>query len=41
MVMKMVAVLRAPRKLNRSFTVSFLLFALLALFGAFSALPLV
>ncbi len=41
MVMKMVAVLRAPRKLNRSFTVSFLLFALLAVFGAFSALPLV
>jgi ABC-type glycerol-3-phosphate transport system permease component len=41
MVMKMVAVLRAPRKLNRSFTVSFLLFGLLALFGAFSALPLV
>jgi len=41
MVMRMMAVLRTPRKLNRSFTVSFLLFALLALFGAFSALPLV
>ncbi|ANY70890.1 ABC transporter permease [Paenibacillus sp. BIHB 4019] len=39
--MKMLAVLRTPKKLNRSFTVSFLLFALLALFGAFMALPLI
>ncbi|MCR8655924.1 carbohydrate ABC transporter permease [Paenibacillus endoradicis] len=39
--MKMMAVFRTPKKLNRSFTVSFLLFALLAFFGAFMALPLV
>nr|WP_285855631.1 carbohydrate ABC transporter permease [Paenibacillus camelliae] len=37
----MIASLRAPRKLNRSFTVSFLLFVLLALFGSFMALPLI
>ncbi|WP_274652141.1 carbohydrate ABC transporter permease [Paenibacillus humicola] len=39
--MKTIAVLRPSRKLNRSFTVSFLLFALLAVFGAFMALPLI
>ena len=39
--MKMMAVFRTPKKLNRSFTVSFLLFVLLAFFGAFMALPLV
>lgn len=38
---KLMASLRAPRKLNRSFTVSFLLFVLLALFGSFMALPLI
>lgn len=41
MVMRMLAVFRAPRQLNRSFAVSFLLFALLAVFGAFMALPLI
>lgn len=41
MGMKLIARLRTPRKLNRSFTVSFLLFLLLALFGAFMALPLI
>lgn len=41
MGLKMMARLRAPRKLNRSFTVSFLLFLLLALFGSFMALPLI
>ncbi|WP_341278358.1 carbohydrate ABC transporter permease [Paenibacillus sp. FSL H8-0537] len=39
--MKMLAVLRTPKRLNRSFLVSFLLFALLALFGAFMAMPLI
>jgi len=39
--LKLIASLRAPRKLNRSFTVSFLLFVLLALFGSFMALPLI
>ncbi|MCA0753495.1 carbohydrate ABC transporter permease [Paenibacillus sp. N4] len=39
--MKMMAAFRTPKKLNRSFTVSFLLFALLALFGSFMALPLI
>ncbi|URN93134.1 MAG: carbohydrate ABC transporter permease [Candidatus Pristimantibacillus lignocellulolyticus] len=39
--MKMIAIFRTPKKLNRSFTVSFMLFALLAFFGAFMALPLV
>lgn len=39
--MRMMAVFRTPKKLNRSFTVSFLLFTLLAFFGAFMALPLV
>ncbi len=34
-------VFRIKRKLNRSFAVSFLMFLLLALFGAFMALPLV
>lgn len=33
--------LRMSHRLNRSFTVSFMLFALLAVFGAFMALPLV
>ncbi|MCR2806833.1 carbohydrate ABC transporter permease [Paenibacillus soyae] len=37
----MMAAFRTPKKLNRSFTVSFMLFALLALFGAFMALPLI
>ncbi|MCM3632723.1 MULTISPECIES: carbohydrate ABC transporter permease [Paenibacillus] len=41
MGLKLIASLRAPRKLNRSFTVSFLLFVLLALFGSFMALPLI
>ncbi|MGG4143113.1 carbohydrate ABC transporter permease [Paenibacillus algorifonticola] len=39
--MKMLAVLRTPKRLNRSFLVSFLLFAFLALFGAFMAMPLI
>ncbi|QYR22636.1 carbohydrate ABC transporter permease [Paenibacillus sp. sptzw28] len=39
--MRMLTVLRTPRRLNRSFAVSFLLFALLAVFGAFMALPLI
>jgi ABC-type glycerol-3-phosphate transport system permease component len=39
-LVKMLAALRTPKKLNRSFTVSFMLFAFLALFGAFMALPL-
>jgi ABC-type sugar transport system, permease component len=38
---KTLGVLRAPRKLNRSFTVSFLLFLFLAVFGAFMVLPLI
>ena len=37
----MMAAFRTPKKLNRSFAVSFMLFALLALFGAFMALPLI
>ncbi|WP_425452216.1 carbohydrate ABC transporter permease [Paenibacillus sambharensis] len=37
----MMAVFRTPRKLNRSFAVSLMLFAFLALFGAFMALPLI
>lgn len=41
MSFKMIARLRAPRKLNRSFSVSFMLFMLLAGFGAFMALPLI
>ncbi|HTG71971.1 MAG TPA: carbohydrate ABC transporter permease [Candidatus Udaeobacter sp.] len=40
MVVKMMAAFRTPKKLNRSITVSFMLFAFLALFGAFMALPL-
>lgn len=35
------AAFRMPRRLNRSFTVSFMLFAFLAVFGAFMALPLI
>lgn len=38
---KLLARLRVPRRLNRSFTVSFLLFLVLAGFGAFMAIPLV
>ncbi|PWU67244.1 carbohydrate ABC transporter permease [Gracilibacillus dipsosauri] len=34
-------IFRANKKLNRSFIVTFIMFALLALFGAFMALPLV
>lgn len=41
MVYKMMAAFRTPRKLNRSFAVSFMLFAFLAVFGAFMALPLI
>ncbi|WP_127530158.1 carbohydrate ABC transporter permease [Paenibacillus kobensis] len=41
MVAKTLGSLRRPRKLNRSFTVSFILFLFLAAFGAFMALPLV
>ncbi|TYP76788.1 ABC-type glycerol-3-phosphate transport system permease component [Paenibacillus methanolicus] len=41
MVTKMIGVFRAPKKLNRSFTVSFILFVFLAVFGAFMGLPLV
>ncbi|OZB91438.1 MULTISPECIES: carbohydrate ABC transporter permease [Paenibacillus] len=37
----MMAAFRMPRRLNRSFTVSFMLFAFLAVFGAFMALPLI
>ncbi|WP_373309162.1 MULTISPECIES: carbohydrate ABC transporter permease [Paenibacillus] len=37
----MMGAIRMPRRLNRSFTVSFMLFAFLAVFGAFMALPLV
>ncbi|MGN7357201.1 MULTISPECIES: carbohydrate ABC transporter permease [unclassified Paenibacillus] len=37
----MMGSLRMPRRLNRSFTVSFALFAFLAVFGAFMALPLI
>ncbi|MCI3922870.1 carbohydrate ABC transporter permease [Paenibacillus sp. TRM 82003] len=39
--MRMMAVIRAPKQLNRSFTVSLMLFGLLSVFGAFMALPLV
>ncbi|GIP17256.1 ABC transporter permease [Paenibacillus montaniterrae] len=41
MASKLIARLRMPKRLNRSFTVSFLLFVLLALFGSFMALPLI
>lgn len=41
MLRKVWTVMRIRRQLNRSFFVSFLLFLLLALFGAFMALPLV
>ncbi|GIO29533.1 ABC transporter permease [Paenibacillus albilobatus] len=41
MVTRMMGAIRMPRRLNRSFTVSFMLFAFLAVFGAFMALPLV
>jgi ABC-type sugar transport system, permease component len=41
MVIKALSAFRTPRRLNRSFAVSFMLFALLALFGAFMALPLI
>ncbi|AOZ92656.1 carbohydrate ABC transporter permease [Paenibacillus crassostreae] len=41
MVVKTLARFRAPKKLNRSFTVSFLLFVILALFGSFMMLPLI
>lgn len=40
MVVKMMAAFRTPKRLNRSFAVSFILFAFLAVFGAFMALPL-
>ena len=40
MATKALSVFRIQRRLNRSFTVSFLLFLLLGLFGAFMALPL-
>ncbi|WP_084134467.1 carbohydrate ABC transporter permease [Paenibacillus harenae] len=39
--MRVLTVFRTPRRLNRSFAVSFLMFALLAVFGAFMALPLI
>lgn len=38
---RMIGVLRPQKKLNRSFAVSFMLFALLLLFGSFMVLPLV
>ncbi|WP_020619986.1 carbohydrate ABC transporter permease [Paenibacillus daejeonensis] len=38
---KVLPVLRVRKRLNRSFTVSFLLFGLLAIFGSFMVLPLV
>lgn len=41
MAARALSILRPRRKLNRSFTVSFLLFLLLGLFGAFMALPLI
>ena len=41
MAAKMIRYFRLPRTLNRSLPVSILLFALLALFGAFMALPLI
>ncbi|MEK4357617.1 carbohydrate ABC transporter permease [Paenibacillus sp. FSL M7-1455] len=37
----MMGAIRMPRRLNRSFAVSFVLFAFLAVFGAFMALPLI
>lgn len=40
MVVKLMAAFRTPKRLNRSFAVSFILFAFLAVFGAFMALPL-
>lgn len=40
LVVKMMAAFRTPKRLNRSFAVSFILFAFLAVFGAFMALPL-
>jgi ABC-type glycerol-3-phosphate transport system permease component len=41
LVTKIMRVFRIKKKLNRSFTVSLLMFLLLALFGSFMALPLV
>lgn len=41
MTSKVRAVFGMSRKLNRSFTVSLMLFALLALFGSFMVLPLI
>lgn len=41
MATKALSVFRIQRRLNRSFTVTFLLFLLLGLFGAFMALPLI
>ncbi|MBD3919904.1 carbohydrate ABC transporter permease [Paenibacillus sp. PR3] len=41
MATKTLSALRAPKKLNRSFTVSFILFLFLAVFGAFMVLPLI
>lgn len=41
MAAKMIRYFRLPRTLNRSLPVSILLFSLLALFGAFMALPLI
>ncbi|GIO66016.1 ABC transporter permease [Paenibacillus cookii] len=38
---RMMGAIRMPRRLNRSFAVSFVLFAFLAVFGAFMALPLI
>jgi ABC-type glycerol-3-phosphate transport system permease component len=40
LVVKWMAAFRTPKRLNRSFAVSFILFAFLAVFGAFMALPL-
>lgn len=41
MAPKALSVFRIRRRINRSFTVSFLLFAFLGLFGAFMSLPLI
>lgn len=41
MASKTLGALRAPKRLNRSFTVSFMLFLFLAVFGAFMVLPLI
>ena len=41
MATKALSVFRIQRRLNRSFTVTFLLFLLLGLFGAFMSLPLI